>query len=122
VAAGKRFERVRVVPEPLTDYLRFELWLAQFNAGAGEDVRYLSREEANVRDLPAHDFWLLDSERLALPYFTADDRLLGAELVTDPVIVRRHERWLDQAQAVATPYRDYLAADPTRRLPPNGQG
>src|SRR5262249_3651683 len=82
VAAGERFERVRVVPEPLTEYLRFELWLAQFNARAGEAIRYLGSNQANTLDLPAHDFWLFDGERLALLYFTADDRLLGAELVT----------------------------------------
>jgi hypothetical protein len=100
VAAGTRFERVRVVPEPLTEYLRFELWLAQFTAGAGEAVCYLSRDQANALDLPAHDFWLLDGERLAILYFTADDRLLGAQLITDPAVVARHERWLDQAHAV----------------------
>jgi len=122
VAADKRFERVRVVPEPLTEYLRFELWLAQFNAGAGEDARYLARDQANALDLPAHDYWVLDGERLALLYFTADDRLLGAELITDAVVVARHERWLDQAHAAATPYHDYLAADPTRELPQSGQG
>ena len=122
VAAGRRFERVRVVPEPLTEYLRFELWLAQFNAGAGEDVRYLARGRASALDLPAHDFWLLDGERLALLYFTADDRLLGAEFITDPVVVARHERWLDQAQASATPYRDYLATDPARERPQSGRG
>jgi hypothetical protein len=59
---------VRVVPEPPTEYLRFGLWLAQFNAGAGEDVRYLTRDQANRLDLPAHDFWVLDAERLALLY------------------------------------------------------
>jgi hypothetical protein len=122
VAVGKRFERVRVIPEPLTDYLRFELWLGQFNTGAGEDLRYLPRDQANGLDLPAHDFWLLDGEGLALLYFTADDRLLGAQLVTDPVVVARHASWLDRAHEAATPYRDYLAADPTRERPRSGQG
>jgi hypothetical protein len=56
----------------------------------------------------------LDGERLALLYFTADDRLLGAELITDPIAVARHERWMDHAHAVGIRYRDYLAVDPGR--------
>src|SRR5262249_1723673 len=114
------FERVRVVPEPLTEYLRFGRWLAAFKARAGEDVRYVGRSEAYTLDLPAHDFWLFDGERLALLYFTADDRLLGAELVTQRSMVARHERWLDLAQEAATPYREYLAADPSRDQPQRG--
>ena len=109
-----------MVPERLTEYLRFELWLAQFNVGAGEDVRYLTQDQANPLDLPAHDFWVLDGERLALLYFTADDRLLGAELITDLVVVARHERWMDQAHPAGIPYRDYLAADPGRDRPRGG--
>src|SRR6266568_97720 len=45
-AARKRRQRVRVVPEPLTDYLRFELSICKDNVAAGEDVRYLPRTRA----------------------------------------------------------------------------
>jgi hypothetical protein len=120
-ATGKQFERVRVVPEPLTDYLRFELRGTRHNADAGEDIRYLDRDQANTLDLPAHDFWVFDSSRLVLMYFTADDRHLGSELVTEPEMVRRHERWLDLAMAHATPYQQYLAADPSREDPATGR-
>ncbi|MGH8950954.1 MAG: DUF6879 family protein [Acidimicrobiia bacterium] len=36
VDAGRRFARVRVVPEPLTPYLRFGLYHCRFNVEAGE--------------------------------------------------------------------------------------
>jgi len=121
-AAGKRYERVRVVPEPLTDYLRFELRGMRYNAEVGEDIRYLDRGQANVLDLPAHDFWVFDGSRLLLMYFSADDRHLGSELVTDPDMVERHERWFQQAFAQATPYAHYLAADPSRQEPAPRRG
>ncbi len=120
VAAGRRFARVRVVPEPLTPYLRFGLYHCQFNVEAGEDIRYLERDRANALDLPDHDFWLFDRERLAMLWFTDDDRLLGAQLVTEPAVVHQHARWLDVATAHATPYRDYLGAAPARARPPGG--
>ncbi|HEU0088026.1 MAG TPA: hypothetical protein VFQ77_10310 [Pseudonocardiaceae bacterium] len=120
IDAGRCFARVRVVPEPLTPYLRFGLYHCAFNVEAGEDIRYLTRDRANALDLPGHDFWLFDEERLALLWFTSDDRLLGAQVITEPPVVRQHTRWLDLAEAHATPYRDYLAADPSRAMPPGG--
>ncbi len=120
VDAGRRFARVRVVPEPLTPYLRFGLYHCRFNVDAGEDICYLARDRANELDLPGHDFWLFDHERLALLWFTTDDRLLGAQLVTETTVVRQHARWLDLAEAHATAYRDYLAAAPSRAMPPGG--
>jgi hypothetical protein len=120
IAAGRRRERVRVVPEPLTDFLRWELRISRDNVAAGEDIRYLHRSRADQLDLPDHDFWLFDDDRLALMYFTADDRFLGAQLVTDPDLVAEHRRWLDTAMPAATPYVQYLAEDPAREHPPTG--
>lgn len=117
VDAGRRFARVRVVPEPPTPHLRFGLYHCRFNVDAGEDIRYLARDRASARDLPDHDFWLFDDERLALLWFTTDDRLLGAQIVTESPVVRQHARWLDLAEAHATPFHDYLAAAPARATP-----
>jgi hypothetical protein len=120
-AAGKRVERVRIVPDPLTDYLRFEIRGTRYNVDFGEDVRYLDRDRASAIDLPAHDFWVFDASRLMLMYFTADDRHLGSELVTDSDMVQRHERWVDLAFEHATPHRQYLAEDPSREDPASGR-
>lgn len=117
VDVGRCFTRVRVVPEPLTPYLRFGLYHCAFNVNAGEDIRYLARDQANALELPGHDFWLFDEERVALLWFTIDDRLLGAQIVTEPTVIRQHARWLDLAETHATLYRDYLAIDPSRALP-----
>ena len=61
---GRRFSRVRVVSLPLTDYSRFGIWCAQFTNGAGEDIRYLTRDVAEAEELPSHDYWLFDSRKL----------------------------------------------------------
>jgi Family of unknown function (DUF6879) len=45
-AEGRTFCRVRVVSIPLTDYSRFGLWVSQFTMAAGEDIRYIARDEA----------------------------------------------------------------------------
>lgn len=77
-----------------------------------------SHTAANDLDLPDHDFWVFDSTQLVLMRFTADDRSLGHDLVTDPVSIARHEAWIDLAMSHATPWQDYLAEDRTRAEPP----
>lgn len=84
-AEGRTVRRVRVVSLPLSDYNRFGLWTAQFNNQAGEDIRYLGRDEAG--DLPGYDYWLFDSRTAARMHFDADDVATSPELVQDPTTV-----------------------------------
>jgi serine/threonine protein kinase len=107
-ADGQRMERVRIVSEPHGDYTRFMLDLAQVNVEAGEDIRYLPRNKANSLDLPAHDFWLIDSTKVGILHFGDDDILLGAEISTDPAVVVRHCYFRDVARHYATPFREYM--------------
>lgn len=118
VKAGKTFQRVRVVAEPPTEYQRFGLRNCRDNVAAGEDMRYLTRPEADRLDLPDHDFWLFDGERLVLLWFTSGNRLLGGQAVSDPAAVDQHQRWLSAALDAATPYADFLAKDPSLVRPP----
>jgi Family of unknown function (DUF6879) len=106
---GKRVERVRVVSEPHSDYIRWELAGTPYNLAAGEDIRYLPRDCAEQVGLPDHDFALFDSTRLVLLHFDADDQPLPHELTTDPAVVVRHCYWRDLAWHYAIPYSQYSA-------------
>ncbi|GAB3814822.1 DUF6879 family protein [Kribbella italica] len=94
---GRSFSRVRVVTVPLTDYSRFGLWCAQFTNEAGEDIRYLARDQADVAGVPKHDYWLFDSTTLVRMDFDDADGFLGTELITDPSQVVKHNYWRDAA-------------------------
>jgi hypothetical protein len=78
---GKRFARVRVVSLPLTDYSRFGIWCAQYTNAAGEDIRYLARDEAGTEGMPNYDYWLFDSRQLVRMHFDDGDAFLGAEVI-----------------------------------------
>ncbi len=106
--------------EPLAEYVRYALRGTRQTVEAGEDVRYLPRARANELDLPDHDFWLFDDARLALLHFTADDRPLGAALVTEPDMVEQHRAWLELAAEHTIPYAEFLAQDPSREYPVRG--
>lgn len=107
---GKRFSRVRVVSLPLTDYSRFGIWCAQYTNEAGEDIRYLARDEADEAGLPAYDYWLFDSRKLVRMHFDAEDRFQGAEVVEDPAEIVQHNFWRDAAWHRAV-RRDDFATD-----------
>lgn len=107
--AGRRFERVRMLTEPLTDYLRFELAMTPTNADAGEDIRVLRPADAQRLGMPDHDFWLFDDQEVAVLKFGSDG-LVGAEIDDDPGIVARHREWRDLAWTHATPFRTFWAS------------
>lgn len=96
-AAGRHFARVRVVSLPLTDYSRFGVWCAQFTGGAGENIRYVTRDQAQAVGLPDQDYWLFDSSRLVRMHFDEQDRFLGGELVEDPTEIVQANYWRDAA-------------------------
>lgn len=110
VARGKRMERVRVVTEPLTDYVRYSMHIARLNNEAGEDIRYLPRARAADLDLPDVDFWLFDSIKAAVLHYDDDDRSLDQrDLVDDAEFVAQCNRWRDAAWHYAA-RRDEFAA------------
>jgi hypothetical protein len=108
-AQGRRFARVRVVSLPLTDCSCFGVWCAQFTNGAGEDIRYLTRDQAQSQGLPAHDYWLFDSRTLVQLHFDYEDRFIGGEVIEDPAVIVQHNYWRDAAWHKAVRRDDFAA-------------
>jgi hypothetical protein len=100
---------VRVVSFPLTDYTRLAMWVAGYTREAGDDIRYLTRDQAETAELPRHDFWLFDSCKLVLMNFGEDDRFVGAEVVEDPSVIVEHNCWRDAARHHAMTPDEFVA-------------
>ena len=106
--AGKIMQRVHVVGEPPTDYLRFELHVYQESARAGEDIRILPMTAAGDLNLPDFDYWLFDDRRAAVMYYGERGTWLRTEMVTDPGFVATCQHWRDEALSRAIPLSDYM--------------
>lgn len=104
--AGKRFERVRVQSEPLTDYLRWQMEITPLNIEAGENIRMLAAATASKLELPTYDFWLIDDEQMAIVH-RGPRGTLGGEFVTDPATVAQHQQWRQLAWQHAIPFAEY---------------
>lgn len=109
-ASGKLMQRVHIVTEPLTDYLRYELaWSYAPNVAAGEDIRILPVAAGEwPPGLPTHDYWLFDSRTLLRMEYDADGNYLAAVLVDDSAEIAAACAWRDCALSAATPYTDYM--------------
>ncbi|HEX3784332.1 MAG TPA: hypothetical protein VHX38_32135 [Pseudonocardiaceae bacterium] len=90
---GIPFERVRMLTEPLTNYLRWMLATTHHNITAGEDIRWIGQHVAAELGMPDYDFYLFDDDRVLILHFDDRKTLVGQELVDDPVIVERHRQW-----------------------------
>ncbi len=113
---GRRIARVRVVSLPLTDYNRWGFVLAQHNNAAGEDIRYLARDQAQAAEMPNHDYWLFDSRTLVRMHFDDADVFLGGEIVEEPAEIVQHNYWRDVAWHHAVRRDDFAAEEHLRRV------
>ncbi|MFB8019101.1 DUF6879 family protein [Streptomyces rubiginosohelvolus] len=109
-AEGKRFERVRLVDQPLTEGQQFLLDSGRSNVAAGEDIRNLPRTQADRLGLPDHDFWLFDSRLVARFVFGEDDTTLGVVLSEDPAEVALACQARDAAWHHSTRTADFAKA------------
>ncbi len=112
-AAGKSWQRVRIVSVPPSDYTRYGLAVARLSVQAGEDIRYLRRDTAVQLDLWPYDAWVFDDRQLVRLHFSdEDDTFVGAEVVADTDVLTRHLAWWPLAWRHAYPLDDFAAAHP----------
>jgi hypothetical protein len=109
VARGVHLRRLRVICDPVSDYIRFEHSITgELNVAAGEQVRWLPRRRANGLLLPANDLWLLDDQRVRFGYFGADGSYLGSEIVEDEGVVANCVTAFNAAWRQATDHQDFI--------------
>lgn len=110
VLDGKRWSRVRVVDEPMTDYQRYQLESYRESQAAGEEIVIARRS-----DIPTSwtDFWLFDADtptaRAVWMKYLDDGRLDRRSLVTDSSTVSALSGIIDEWRSVARPLNDVLA-------------
>ncbi|MGH3861126.1 DUF6879 family protein [Actinokineospora sp.] len=107
--AGKRFERVRVIADPPTDYQRFLVSFTPAAVAKGEDIRLIDADRAAALHLGG-DFWMFDDHLVAVMQF-GDKGVTGAEVITDSVAVERYRAIRQRAWAAATPFPEWVCGE-----------
>lgn len=94
VQNGVRFQRVRRLDVPPTEYQRWVATIAPANTAAGEEIRYASGTSAEL-GMPDYDYLLIDDTLVAKMVFV-DGRMESAILHDDTATVERHRAWRDR--------------------------
>jgi hypothetical protein len=82
-------KRVRVISEPVSDYIAFEHAVtSRVNIGAGEAIRWVPRRLVSAIALPGNDAWIFDDATVQFCLFAGDGRFVGNEVSTDSDVVQ----------------------------------
>lgn len=108
-ARGVVVRRARIVTLPPSEYIRFEHAGTSVNVVAGEQVRWLPRDQATDIALPEHDLWLFDGKLARFNHFSeagdwADPR---NSITTELAEVARIAAAFEAVWQRATPHEDF---------------
>ncbi|MGQ0718267.1 MAG: DUF6879 family protein [Pseudonocardiales bacterium] len=103
---GFRRYRVHILDQPLTAYLRFELYLYMDSVAVGSEVYVVDRDTHSDLAALHEDFWLYDDEIGVRMFYDDEGHFLYPELIDD-LEPYRHMR--DTSLRRAETLTDYLA-------------
>jgi len=88
---GKAIQRVRLLPEEIGDYLRFEIDCGYiYSAEQGEKIYFIPQNIANsLKNIPDYDFWLFDDKILVKMNYDNEGNFLGAEKIKNEHEIRK---------------------------------
>jgi hypothetical protein len=121
-AQGRPFHRVRIVEQPLTPYLQWELHALRIQAEAGERIRVLPADEIRFVEQSARlpEVVVLGGEVLYEVCYTEAGVLDGCVLFTDNRLIVSWERFIaelfDKGEEMTAYARRYLDHLPPPRL------
>jgi hypothetical protein len=111
-ARGVEFRRLRIVSEPLSDYIRWEHAVTVSNIEAGESVRWLSRRTCPDVAVVPFDFWVFDGTTVLVNHFAGDGSWPepSAELRADAALVKLVSESFEAAWSRGVPHDRYIPA------------
>jgi hypothetical protein len=109
VSHGGTIRRLRIVSEPLSEYVRYEYAVTPSNLAAGEQVRWLPRHDASDLALPGNDFWLID-DILLFNLTAGDGEWLGVQPNDDSQVMEFCATAFEAAWKRGVDHSDYHPA------------
>ncbi|MEV5572492.1 DUF6879 family protein [Spirillospora sp. NPDC052269] len=103
--------RVRIVSEPVNDYVRWEHSItADHNIAIGEAVRWLPRPLSSTLALPGNPFWIFDGKLARFSIFDGDGNVVGHQFSNDPRVTALCSSAFKATWHLATAHHDYTPA------------
>lgn len=106
IQRGLRRYRVHILDQPLTAYLRFELYAYLDSVAVGNDIRVADRDTHPDLAGMHEDFWMYDDETVVRMFYDDEGRFLYPELAED---IEPYRALRDTAMRHSEPLLDYMA-------------
>ncbi|WP_242613869.1 DUF6879 family protein [Actinomadura roseirufa] len=108
VARGVQVHRVRLVSEPVNEYVRWEHSITtEHNLAIGEAVRWLPRAFASTLTLPGNPFWVFDGRLVRFSIFDGNGSVVGHQFSESPEVASLCSAAFEAAWDLATDHEDY---------------
>lgn len=110
-SAGKHLINVHLIPESLTDYLRYAIdWWYVYWDQAGANVRFLLNDPMTAQAVKdAGDFWMFDDTIAFRMVYDGEGEFLRAEQVNDSSQLQSLKAAKELTLAHSIPLKDLLA-------------
>ena len=109
LASGRIMQRVHVVSEPVTSYVRFSLLHGYpYSVQAGEDVRIIGRVRAGEM-ASRGDWWLFDDHTAAVLAYDSGGTVVRVEMHEHPAVLAGLCAVRDEALKLADPLARYVS-------------
>jgi hypothetical protein len=114
--SGRIMQRVHVVSEPVSDYIRFSLLHGYpYSVQAGEDVRILGRAQSDGM-CSQGDWWLFDDSPAAMLLYDGSGAVERVEMNDDPAVLAGLCNVRDEALRLAVPLARYVSENVGERI------
>jgi hypothetical protein len=108
IARGVTMQRVRIISEPVSPYIRWENACTRLNIEAGEDIRWLPRTRAADLMLPGADCWVFDNRLVRWNFQRGDSTNPRVyTFSSDPRVIRDIVAAFHMAWDRAIPHAEY---------------
>ncbi len=107
-----KMQRVRVVPLPLSDYVKYEIDFWKHSTQNGEEILFLEEKEyerlIQSLNFKPKDFWMFDDRVLIIFHYDKTGNFVREELVTDEIIIKHHIDLKHKLLQHAIPMKEFL--------------
>ncbi len=110
ISRNAHFSRIHIVPEILTDYLRFEIQCYKINAQSGDDIRFIYQKDVPEKWLSfstKFDFWLFDDELLFEILYSKNGEYIEAKQINNQKKIKKCIQCREEFMALGISLADF---------------
>ncbi len=109
---GVKMQRVRIVPLPISEYIKYEIDFWKHSIQKGEEILFLEENEYEnlIKNLnfEPRDFWMFDDKVLIMFYYDGKGDFLREEVIQNDKIIKQYKDLKEKLLKKSIPMKQFL--------------